>query len=69
MDGSGDGARAAAALAPGSQMRVHGLSGATEHNGKQCVVRAYHANRDRYAVSLGGLSILVKRCNLQEMGT
>lgn len=57
----------APSLGAGDRVRVRGLLGAAQHNGKEGVVRAYHRARERYAVELcsGGPAILVKRANLE----
>lgn len=53
-------------LPDGARVRVRGLVGAAQHNGKTGTIQMFVANKGRYAVALagGGPTLLIKPANV-----
>jgi tetratricopeptide (TPR) repeat protein len=65
MTGEHPKTRVAASEAVGTRVAVQGLTQRPQHNGRVGRVRAYDAERGRYAVELGGETVLMRPANVR----
>jgi len=54
-------------LASGTQVFVHSLTGAREHNGKVGTVKGYDVRKGRYNIDLNGHLLALKASNIQQL--
>ena len=54
-------------LTNGTQVFVHDLTGAKEHNGKIGIVKGYDARKGRYNIDLHGSLLALKSSNIQQL--
>merc|ERR1719160_47640 len=55
------------AIPRGTSVKIHGLTGAPEHNGKAGTIAGWDASRGRYEVVVEGKSLSFKPQNLTQM--
>eukprot|EP00933_Yihiella_yeosuensis_P022284 TRINITY_DN17528_c0_g1_i1.p1 TRINITY_DN17528_c0_g1~~TRINITY_DN17528_c0_g1_i1.p1 ORF type:complete len:340 (-),score=64.12 TRINITY_DN17528_c0_g1_i1:91-1110(-) len=54
-------------LAPESRVRIRGLTGAPEHNGKDAIVKSFNAEKKRYVLEFDERQLSLKAANLLQL--